>query len=37
MSHKNFENIILENLRKNSSVVYDVKAVLPKVVIDGRL
>jgi UDP-N-acetyl-D-galactosamine dehydrogenase len=37
VSHKTFESIQLDNLRKLNSVVYDVKAVLPKEMVDGRL
>lgn len=37
VSHKTFDTISLDRLKKPSAVVYDVKAVLPKGEIDGRL
>jgi UDP-N-acetyl-D-galactosamine dehydrogenase len=37
VAHKNFESLSLEHIKKEESVVYDVKAVLPKDVVDGRL
>jgi UDP-N-acetyl-D-galactosamine dehydrogenase len=37
VSHKTFDTISLDRLKKASAVVYDVKAVLPKGEIDGRL
>lgn len=37
VAHKTFESISLDNIKKLSAIVYDVKAVLPKHTIDGRL
>lgn len=37
VAHKTFESITLENVKKSNAVIYDVKAVLPKESIDGRL
>jgi UDP-N-acetyl-D-galactosamine dehydrogenase len=37
VAHKTFESIPLDSIKKNNAVVYDVKAVLPKHIIDGRL
>ncbi len=37
VAHKTFESLPLESIKKNRSVVFDVKAVLPKGEIDGRL
>lgn len=37
VAHKTFESISLDNIKKPTAVVYDVKAVLPKHTIDGRL
>ena len=37
VSHKTFDAISLDRLKKPNAVVYDVKAVLPKGEIDGRL
>ena len=37
VSHKTFQSLPLDNLKKEISVVYDVKAVLPKETVDGRL
>ena len=37
VGHKEFINIELDNLLKNNSVVYDVKGILNKKNIDGRL
>jgi UDP-N-acetyl-D-galactosamine dehydrogenase len=37
VAHKAYENIDISALKKDKSVVYDVKAVLPKDQVDGRL
>ena len=37
VSHKSFANIPLEVLKKQKCVIYDVKAFLPKDIVDGRL
>jgi len=37
VAHKTFESIHLDTVKKSNSVVYDVKAVLPKHSVDGRL
>ena len=37
VAHKTFETLPLEALKKTNAVVYDVKAVLPKDQVDGRL
>ena len=37
VAHKPFESLPLESIKKNRSVVFDVKAVLPKDMVDGRL
>lgn len=37
VAHKTFESIKLDNILQPNSAVYDVKAVLPKEVVDGRL
>ena len=37
VAHKAFESLPLESIKKNRSVVYDVKALLPKEMVDGRL
>lgn len=37
VSHKTFESLPLQILKKSNSVVYDVKAFLPKEMVDGRL
>ncbi len=37
VAHKTFESLSLDNIKKDNAVVYDVKAVLPKHTIDGRL
>lgn len=37
VAHKTFESIPLDSIKKTNAVVYDVKAVLPKHTIDGRL
>lgn len=37
VSHKEFLNIDINNLRKHNSVVYDIKSFLPKSIIDARL
>ncbi|MBK9255851.1 MAG: nucleotide sugar dehydrogenase [Saprospiraceae bacterium] len=37
VAHKTFESISIEGIKKPVSVVYDVKAVLPKDTVDGRL
>lgn len=37
VSHKTFESLPLEVIKKGNSVIYDVKAVLPKETVDGRL
>lgn len=37
VAHKTFESIPLDTIKKINAVVYDVKAVLPKHTIDGRL
>lgn len=37
VAHKTFESLNLDHIKKDNAVVYDVKAVLPKHTIDGRL
>jgi UDP-N-acetyl-D-galactosamine dehydrogenase len=37
VAHKTFESINLDGIKKQNSVIYDVKAVLSKEVVDGRL
>jgi UDP-N-acetyl-D-glucosamine/UDP-N-acetyl-D-galactosamine dehydrogenase len=37
VAHKNFKNITISDIKKEVSVVFDVKAVLPMNDIDGRL
>ncbi|MBK8055163.1 MAG: hypothetical protein IPK35_18295 [Saprospiraceae bacterium] len=37
VAHKTFESLPLESIKNNRSVIYDVKAVLPKEMVDGRL
>jgi UDP-N-acetyl-D-galactosamine dehydrogenase len=37
VAHKTFESINLDGIKKQNSVVFDVKAVLAKEVVDGRL
>jgi UDP-N-acetyl-D-glucosamine/UDP-N-acetyl-D-galactosamine dehydrogenase len=37
VSHTSFETLNIEKLRKSNAVIYDVKAVLPKDMVDGRL
>jgi UDP-N-acetyl-D-galactosamine dehydrogenase len=37
VAHKTFESLPLESIKKDRSVVFDVKAVLPKEMVDGRL
>jgi UDP-N-acetyl-D-galactosamine dehydrogenase len=37
VGHKDFESLDLDSLREQKSVLYDVKAVLPKESVDGRL
>jgi UDP-N-acetyl-D-glucosamine/UDP-N-acetyl-D-galactosamine dehydrogenase len=37
VKHKTFESIQLDSLLKQNSGMYDVKAVLPKAMVDGRL
>ncbi|HMT54828.1 MAG TPA: nucleotide sugar dehydrogenase [Saprospiraceae bacterium] len=37
VAHKTFESLPLEVIKKGNSVIYDVKAVLPKETVDGRL
>ena len=37
VAHKTFSTLPLESLRKEKSVVYDIKAFLPKEEVDGRL
>ncbi|MBK8055177.1 MAG: hypothetical protein IPK35_18365 [Saprospiraceae bacterium] len=37
VAHKTFESLPIESIKKNKSVVFDVKAVLPKEMVDGRL
>lgn len=37
VAHKEFSTLKLSDLRKTNSIVYDVKAVLPKEEVDGRL
>lgn len=37
VAHKEFEELNLDQLRKENSVVYDVKGVLPREVVDARL
>ncbi len=37
VAHKIFESLPLVSIKKDKSVVFDVKAVLPKQIVDGRL
>jgi UDP-N-acetyl-D-galactosamine dehydrogenase len=37
VAHKTFESLNLDHIKKDNAVVYDVKAVLPKEMVDGRL
>jgi len=37
VAHKTFDSLSLDHIKKNNAVVYDVKAVLPKSMVDGRL
>lgn len=37
VAHKTFESLPIESIKKEKAVVYDVKAVLPKELVDGRL
>ncbi len=37
VAHKTFESISLDAVKKTNAVLYDVKAVLPKEIVDGRL
>lgn len=37
VAHKAFQSISLEGIKKEHAVVYDVKGVLPKEILDGRL
>jgi UDP-N-acetyl-D-galactosamine dehydrogenase len=37
VSHKQFENLNLKSLLKSNSVIFDVKSVLPKGLVDARL
>lgn len=37
VAHKTFESLPFEVIKKGNSVIYDVKAVLPKETVDGRL
>lgn len=37
VAHKTFQSLNLKDLRKSNSVIYDVKAVLDKDMVDGRL
>jgi UDP-N-acetyl-D-glucosamine/UDP-N-acetyl-D-galactosamine dehydrogenase len=37
VAHKTFESLPIESIKKEKAVVYDVKAVLPKDIVDGRL
>jgi UDP-N-acetyl-D-galactosamine dehydrogenase len=37
VAHKEFESLNLKEYQKTKSVVYDVKSVLPRDIIDGRL
>jgi UDP-N-acetyl-D-galactosamine dehydrogenase len=37
VSHKQFESLNLQSLMKPNAVIYDVKSVLPKSIIDARL
>ncbi|MFZ1524200.1 MAG: nucleotide sugar dehydrogenase [Saprospiraceae bacterium] len=37
VAHKSFESLNLDHIKKDNAVVYDVKAVLPKDMVDGRL
>jgi len=37
VSHKTFASLTLDALKKSNCVVYDVKAFLPKEMVDGRL
>lgn len=37
VAHKDFQNIDIRSLKKENGVVYDVKGVLPREIVDGRL
>ncbi|HHS95760.1 MAG TPA: nucleotide sugar dehydrogenase [Phaeodactylibacter sp.] len=37
VAHNEYKNLSLENLRKETSIVYDVKAFFDRAVVDGRL
>ena len=37
VAHMTFESLSLEYIKKDNALVYDVKAVLPKNMVDGRL
>jgi UDP-N-acetyl-D-glucosamine/UDP-N-acetyl-D-galactosamine dehydrogenase len=37
VAHKTFESLTLDHIKNDNAVVYDVKAVLPKAMVDGRL
>lgn len=37
VAHKEFNDIYIKDLLVENGVVYDVKAVLPKEMVDGRL
>ena len=37
VAHKTIESLPLEAIKKGNSVIYNVKALLPKGMVDGRL
>jgi UDP-N-acetyl-D-glucosamine/UDP-N-acetyl-D-galactosamine dehydrogenase len=37
VAHKTFESLQLNHILKENAVIYDVKATLPKEIVDGRL
>ena len=37
VAHKQFQNFNFENFKKDKAVIYDVKGILPRNIIDGRL
>jgi len=37
VAHKTFESLPIESLKKPNAVIFDVKAILPKEMVDGRL
>lgn len=37
VAHKDFESLDWKKLRSQTSVIYDVKSILPKALVDGRL